>query len=214
MTTPQPYIKPVPNGTPPLPRGLSLTQFIQTLFVGISGLPGSLVRPLWQPEPPEQPDINVDWMGIGIQVVSPNIYLFIGVNAVNAVQTQRHELLEVTCHIYGPNAIDTAGIIVDGFQIPTNLSALFLANMGMVETSTLRHVPDLINERWFDRIILSVFLRREIQRVYPVLTITSASGTIYIPDANSVLPFGVDENVLSTQGGNPITTQNGEPISI
>lgn len=183
MSTPQPYI--LPSSTDPLPRGLTLIQFIQTVFVGISGLPGNLVRPLWQIEPPKQPDINVNWMGLGIDVAIPDANSYVNSNSDGVVVSQRHETLEVRTDIYGPDALEIAGIIRDGFQIPTNLSALQLANMGFVEVSPMRHIPDLINERFINRVTMSTFLRREIQRIYPVLTLVSASGILYVPDINA-----------------------------
>jgi hypothetical protein len=173
----QPYI--LPSSTTALPNGLSLVQFIQTIFVGLTGLPGTLVRPLWQVEPPKQPDLKVNWMGMGIDVSTPDANSYVNTNSDGLVISQRHETLEISCHIYGPNALENAGLIRDGFQIQTNLEALTLANMGFVEVGPMRHLPDLINERYIDRIIMSTFIRREIQRVYPIPTVVSASGVIH-----------------------------------
>lgn len=173
----QPYIR--PNYTKPLPQGLSLTQFLQTVFVGVSGLPGPLVRPKWQAEPPKQPDLVTDWMAFGVDLATPDANAFVGVDDDDRTISQRHEILEVGCHIYGPNALDTYGLIRDGLQIPTNLEALRYANMGFVEVTTGRHVPDLVHERFIDRVVTSVFFRREIQRRYPIVTLVSARGTIH-----------------------------------
>lgn len=190
MSSPQAYIQ--PSSTVPIPNNLSLTQFIQTVLVGVSGLSGPMVRPKWQPEPPKQPDINVDWMAMGISVASPDANSYVGVDDTGATGTQRHETLEITCDIYGPNGLEIGGLVRDGFQIPNNLSALRYANMGFVEVSPMRQIPDLINERFINRVAMSVFLRREIQRTYPILTILSASGTIHTVLGNEeyLLNFG------------------------
>jgi hypothetical protein len=183
-----------PASTVPFPGGLTFTQFVQTVFVGVSGLDGTLVRPAWQQQPPKQPDIDIDWMSIGIAQETPDTYGFIGVDEDDNTQYQRQETVEVQCNIYGPNAIDTYGLIRDGFQIPANLAALGAALMGYTEMSPGLRVPDLINERWFDRIQMSVFFRREIMRVYPILTLVSASGTIHsvVGDEEYLLDFAVD----------------------
>lgn len=187
MSSPQAYVKPVtPNQ---FPKGLTLTQFIQTVLTGVSGLDGTLCRPDWQIAPPKQPDILTDWIGFGVTTLTPDANSWVDYSASNEVASQRHEKLEVTCQIYGPNCIDTANLMRDGFQIQTNLQALLLANMGFVEVSQIQHVPDLVNERFVDRVIMKVFLRREIQRTYPVLTIVSANGTIYVPDVTPDYSF-------------------------
>ena len=180
LTPAQSYVLPLP-GTQ-LPGNLTQAQFIQTVMAGVSGLPGDLVRPKWQPEEPKQPDLPVDWMGIGISTSTPDANSYVGVNQSEAFVSQRHELLEISCDIYGPNALETTRLIRDGFQVPANLGALRYANMGFVEVSQARRLPDLVNERWIDRYVMSVFLRAETIRTYPVLTLVSASGTIYVPD--------------------------------
>lgn len=169
----------LPASTTPLPRSLNLEQFIQTVIVGVSGLSGTLVRPKWQIAPPKQPEISQDWIAMGVNVSTPDANAYLGVNEANATTSQRHEALEIGCSIYGPNALSTCELIRDGFQIPNNREALTAANMGFVETGPIVHFPELINERWFNRYEMSIFLRREIQRTYPILTVLSARGTIH-----------------------------------
>lgn len=170
------YLQPSPLA--PLPGGLAFKQFVQTVFVGVSGLPGDLVRPKWQIDPPKQPDIDIDWMAIGLVVNKADTNSYNGTLPDGTNQTQRMEELEIQCAFYGPESDSLAALVRDGFQVPQNLEALRAAKMGFVSTSQMMHVPDLVNERWVDKYEMSVFMRREILRIYPILTFVSASGFV------------------------------------
>lgn len=91
---------------------------------------------------------------------------------------QRHEELEIQCSFYGPDCEEISSIVRDGFQITQNLEALRSVNMGFKGTDKAMQVPDLVNERWIDRFIMNVYLRREILRSYQILPLASASGII------------------------------------
>lgn len=169
----------LPTSTVGPPRDLTLTQFLQTIFVGLTGLDGTMVRPKWQPAPPKQPDIDVSWMAFGIADDNPDANGYLGILPDGSAQYQRQTQLDISCSIYGPQALEIAGLIRDGFQIPQNIQSLTLANMGFVETGRASHIPDLVNERWINRVEMNVTLRRQVQRSYAVLTFLSAHGTVY-----------------------------------
>src|SRR5574340_383319 len=47
-------------------EGDALDALLQGMVVGITGLPGAMVRPRWQSVVPKQPEPTVDWCAIGI----------------------------------------------------------------------------------------------------------------------------------------------------
>lgn len=176
----QPYIQ--PSSTEAVSGRLTLTEFIQTVLVGISGFNGTLVRPKWQIEPPKNPpSVETNWMAFGIDIGAPDANAWLGNTSDTEMQSQRHETLDVGCSIYGPDALEYYGLLRDGFQIPQNREALTYANMGFVEILPARHIPDLVNERFYNRVETSIILRREIIRTYGVPTLVSASGVIHTP---------------------------------
>lgn len=161
------------------PPNLTLVQFIQTILVGLSGIPGPFVRPEWQPEEPKQPDIGVDWIAFGIKSNLPDANAYQSIDNEGATTLQRQETLTISLSVYGPQAMDTISLIRDGFQIPQNSSSLKKANMGYVDVTESHHVPDLVNERWIDRYVCDIILHRYIVRNYPILDFISATGTVY-----------------------------------
>lgn len=184
-----------PSFTQPNPGNLTLTQFIQTVLSGISNINGKFVRPKWQPAPPQMPDITVNWLAFGIASSNPSFNAYIAQQPNGTTQYQRQEQLEVQVSVYGPAAFETVGLITDGLQIPQNLSGLLSANMGLVEVTKALHIPELINERFFNRYEFAVLLNRQVQRLYPILSFTSISGTVYTQTAenqNYEAPFGAE----------------------
>lgn len=172
-----PYI--TPTSSDGFPGALTLNQFLQTVFVGLSELPGTLVRPSWQVNPPKQPDIDVNWMAFGVAEAAPDSNAYVTIDTDDVVTLKRNRSIQVDCSFYGPLAFQVAELVADGFQIQQNLFALRDAKMGFTATTPAIQVPDLVNERWVARVQMSVILQRTTVRVYPISTFVSANGTIH-----------------------------------
>lgn len=187
------YIRPISVTQPP--HGLTLLQFLQTVLVGLSGLDGTLVRPKWQIKPPPQPDVNTNWLAFGIESDTPNFNAAVVTNKDTGVTTlKRWRTMILQLSFYGPNALDLIEQVQDGFQLGQNLAALTSAKMGLTETGQALHLPELVNEQWFERYEMSVTLQRLVQSVYPIVTIVGAHGTIYAPTAKDI-DYSLDWNV-------------------
>lgn len=175
------YMQPNPQ-FPTLPMGFqTFTDFLQSIFVGISGLPGTQVIPAWQPTPPKEFPITTNWLSIGLASMKADANTFQtmvpGVpNPTNV--TVRNEELKVRARFYGPQAMEYMALTRDGFDIPMNLIALTQASMGFVEATEGVRAPDLIGEQWQDTWVSDFVLRRQILRAYPILTFTSVSGSL------------------------------------
>jgi len=182
------YLQPAVT-SPPLEDD-ALTAIFQQMIVGITALPGNMVRPRWQPNPPKQPEPTVNWCALGIAVQTlddgPAI---IHNGAGNGSDTYiRHEQIDVLASFYGPNAMQNAQLLSDGLAIPQNLEQLKAQDMNSVDTGQIRAAPDLINEQWVRRYDLELTFRRKITRTFPILNILTAQGTFQTPTVTT--PIG------------------------
>jgi hypothetical protein len=175
-----------PNPTPaPQPlEGQALLTFLQGWMVGILGISGTLVRPRWQPEPPNIPTEGTAWVALGITARPSDTYPFIGrvAGVIDADQLQRHEQLNILCSFYdlgsGGQADSLAAILRDGVAVPQNRELLAANGMGLTEIGEPLTVPSLLKQRWLYRVDLPLVVGRQIVRQYPVLSLQSAVGTL------------------------------------
>jgi len=180
----------IPVLNPAQPQ-ITLVQFLQILFASLSELPGTLVRPMWQPEEPKEPDIIVNWAAFGITDITPDANAYQAQQGSSLTNLQRQELINVSFQVYGPQAMNIMTLVRDGLQIPQNIAGLEIANMAFAYDTPARHLPDLVNGRWNDRYVTEFFFRRYVVRTYPILSFISANGIIYTQTA-------VNENYQTT----------------
>ncbi|WP_066922890.1 hypothetical protein [Methylobacterium sp. CCH5-D2] len=162
---------------------------IQAAIAGITGLPGDLVRPRWQAEPPPQPPADADWAALGVTEVTPdaNAYVRHDSRGDGSDHLRRHESVEILVSFYGPNAWGYAARLRDGLAIPQNREALYRANMALADIGKAIAAPALTNGQWVRRIDLSLRVRRQIDRTYSVLNLVAASGVVRT--GHAALPF-------------------------
>jgi hypothetical protein len=121
----------------------------------------------------------VNWLAFGVSNQVPEANSYIGVQADGTNISSRHEKLEIQLSFYGPNADETYGLLRDSLQVQSNRMALRVAQMGFQELSNGQRVPDLINEKWVNRLEATRVLTRQVLRVYPILTFLSVNGTVH-----------------------------------
>lgn len=172
------YLQPAVT-SPPLEDD-ALTAIFQQMIVGITGLPGNMVRPRWQPTVPKQPEPNVNWCALGIAVQNSDDGPAIIHNpSGNGSDTYiRHQEINVLASFYGPSGKQYAQMLEDGLGIPQNLEQLKANDVSSVDEGEIRAVPELVNEQWIRRYDLQLNFRRKITRTYAVLNILTAQGTV------------------------------------
>jgi len=185
------FLSPSPV-SPPL-QGQALLDFIQSVIVGITGLAGSMVRPYWQGQPPNIPDAGDAWCAFQVSTRKPDTFGYerhdANGNGNGSSSLQRYEVLGIMTSFYdlgsGGLADSYCSLLADGLQVAQNREILSLNNMGLIRTGDIVAVPVLFKMRWLYRVDMDVILTRQVDRVYPVLNVTSAQGSIVTDDGIS-----------------------------
>ena len=185
-------IFPIENTTFPAPvEDDAFDALLQTLIVGIVGLPGNMVRPRWQDVLPQMPEPSVNWAAICMDGASNMadrmqithnpagtiVYTGDGVD-----ETVAWEQCTAGASFYGPAAWANAAYLNDGLRVQQNREALYLAGVNVVKIGPRRQMHEILeNKRVYRRVDMQLTLNRVVQRTYPIYNLLSANGTIYSP---------------------------------
>lgn len=176
----------VESGTPPL-NDQSLRRFLHGVIAGITGIDNELVRQSWAANPAPVPSIDVDWVSYGITSQRPDNAPYQEQTDNDSSLMKRHEEFDIYCIFYGPNSQSFSSILRDGMYLSQNREQLFSVGMGLVGFSDSQHLPELVNDRYFDRTDITMTLRREIIREYPILHFLGAYGDVIANRETTVL---------------------------
>jgi hypothetical protein len=169
-------------------EGLDLRRFIGTVLVGVSGFAPEMVRPAWQQNPPPVPSIDTNWMAFGITARrADNDPYQVEKDDGQRTLMLRHEELDIMLAFYGPDCLQKAAEVREGFELTQNTEALLLAGMAYIDLSDIIHAPELVNDRYFDRADTTLTIRREVRREYRILNFVAAYGEIHANRATTTL---------------------------
>lgn len=167
-----------PTSTPPL-SGDTLNDVFQSVLVGITGIAGDLIRPRWQPEPPNQPDFNTNWIAFGITLTKGDVFPYIGHDGINHVDVvERDQILTVLHSFYGPSSQLIAETYNVGIQVEQNRDALTAAGIKLVECQEVTTLPALLKEKWVNRFDCRTVFRRRVKWSYPVLDVVANTDSV------------------------------------
>lgn len=171
----------VPTSSPLLLEDQPFEDFMHDVFVGLTGLADALVRPSWQEDPPNSPDRDDSWLAFAIHRFQADTYASITHNPTGngTSEMQRQEAVEILLSSYGPNSGAIQALIRDGLQLDQNRASLAAQGIGVTETGERLVVPTLAKGKWRRRVDMPLLVRRQINRVYGVLSLLSAEGTLH-----------------------------------
>lgn len=170
------------SADPPAPLyDNALEDFLHDVIQGICGIADpKLVRPAFQPNPPNQPAFDVNWVAFRVmdsekdfdafKQHDPDYYTDGG-----ATITEQDEVFTLLVSFFGPNSHAMQSTWEDGIKLSQNREVLDAAGIKFMGHSRALQVPALQQEQWLKRWDQRVYLRRRVKRVYPILNIASAS---------------------------------------
>lgn len=167
-------------GTGGVVEDSALDAILQACVVGITGLPGQMVRPRWQPVVPKQPEPSVNWCAIGVTTSTTTDYpveQHIGAGD-GSDAFEKWEELALLASFYGPDAAGFASLLRDGLYVTQNREVLQASGIDLIDVGTRTAAPDLVNQQWIRRFDLPIRFRRKVERSFPVLNILSAPDSI------------------------------------
>lgn len=158
----------------------ALDRFFHDLFVGVTGLDPTLVRPRWQMDPPNMPARTVDWLAQGVtdrrdDGVASQILSTDGLSTT----VSRNQELDNRVSCYGPNANALQALLRDGLSLDQNREGINATGLVLVRVGPPRNASSLLNEQWVQRIDCVVTFRRLLSRTYAVESLLSGSVTLY-----------------------------------
>jgi hypothetical protein len=136
------------------------------------------MRPAFQANPPPIPDLTVDWGAFNVvNQRTESLPWYAQDNDENGTFS-RTEYFDLLVSFYGPNCTAYAGVLRDGLQVTQNLEQLFAAGMAHNGTEDIIYMPELVNDRYYERADITVKMNRDVSRTYDILTLLGADVSI------------------------------------
>ena len=152
-------------------EGEALEDLFHDVIAGVTWIAPDLVRPRWQPEPPNQPDFTDDWVAFGIMTTQADTFTYAGHDpTLDADLLERDEVITILHSFYGPNGQALMNRFSAGLQIEQNRDELTAHGIKLVECQEVGQIPALLKERWVRRYDCRVIFRHRLHYAYPILT--------------------------------------------
>ena len=155
-------------------EGKELDRFLHDFLLGLTSVDPSLIRPRWQQEPANIPDIDTAWLAFGI-IDRKDDTNSIQVFKNTFMEVHRYQELDILISFYGDSGSLYEANLRDGLDIEQNRVYLRSQGMSVINCTNPINTSVEINKRWLKRMDVHLFLRRHIVRNYPILDLTSAS---------------------------------------
>jgi hypothetical protein len=172
---------------------LDLDKLMQSLVAGLTGLPGNVVRPRYQPTTPKQPEPTVDWVAIGVtDIQSDSSPVVVHDPTSDGSDTLiRHERITVSATFYGPNGQSHASICRDGLWLGQTAGMLDQYDLSFIDAGPVRSLHEIVNQQARRRYDFTFILRRKVTRNYRVRNLVAAEIELLTdePPTDTLIPI-------------------------
>ncbi|WP_423854275.1 phage neck terminator protein [Acinetobacter guillouiae] len=150
-----------------------LEDIFQAFIVGITSLPGLMVRPRFQKDPPPMPAIGVDWCAFAVKSIIPDDGPYFD-QQDETMDSIRHEELTLFLSFYGDHGQSIANVLKDGLAIPQNIAQLKAQQIKFISTGEIITAPDFLNNQYVHRYDLTAVFKRKTSRTFAVKSLVDA----------------------------------------
>lgn len=163
-----------------------LEDVLHDVFTGITGFADELVRPRWQPDPPEVPEPDVNWCAFGITQFDPANFPEIRHHGEGDGHDELvdYEELQVLVSFYGPLHMVNARALRRGLHVQQNRALLRPAGLAFVKAGVITPVPELVALGWRARADVSLTFRLETKSCFTVLHLLKTEGGLTTETGN------------------------------
>lgn len=159
-----------------------LGDIFQAFIVGITSLPGDMVRPRFQTEPPPMPAVGEDWCAFAVKSITPDDGPYFD-QKDETMDSIRHEELTLFLSFYGDHGQSIANVLQAGLGIPQNIAQLKAQKIKFIKVGEIITAPDFLNNQYVHRYDLTAVFKRKTLRTFAVKSFVGA-GTINFPRSN------------------------------
>jgi len=161
----------------------ALAGILQAMITGVTGLPGNLVRPRWQPQPPTQPSVTTVWCAVGITSYTPYDYPAYTQDADDSGTLHRYERFDALATFYGPQSSFYAALLRDGIYIRQNFETLSAQGIKLRSVDETTHLGELINSQYVSRSDVPMSFVRFVERTYDSIPAIAQVSVSFLTDA-------------------------------
>lgn len=159
-------------------ESFNIYHVIHDFIAGVTGIDNTLIRPMYQPNPPTIPPLGTDWIAYNITSRDEIGHSYQSVSTLDVFKMQQQKELELTISIYGSNALQNITNFRAAIELSQNWDSLRPYNISFQQCGKAIRSPELYNMRWLDKYTIIISLNQLAITNAPIISLINATPTI------------------------------------